>query len=107
MIVSRSLIMDHQSIPLTIGETLLKKSDDLVTLGVIFVSKTTIEKHLRSVSREASQRQGILRMSWLGEYSMIDRFFGDAVRALSCPFWSTVMQRGALLPIHTINYWTV
>ena len=24
----------------------------------------------------------------------------------SCPFWSTVLQCGAPLPIHTLNYWT-
>ena len=33
-------------------------------LGVTFDSKLTFEKHLRSVSRAASQRLGILRMSW-------------------------------------------
>ena len=43
-------------------------------------------------------------VSWLspGECSMIDRFLGDAFGVLSCPFWSTVLQCGALLPI--INY---
>ena len=42
----------------------LKESDDLVILGVTFNSKMIFEKHLRSVSREASQRLGILRKSW-------------------------------------------
>ena len=37
---------------------MLKESDDLVILGVIFDSKMTFEKHLRSVSRAASQRLG-------------------------------------------------
>ena len=37
---------------------------------------------------------------------MIDRFLGDAVRVLSCLFWSTVLQSGAWLPIHALNYWT-
>ena len=64
MIVSRSLTMHPQSPPLTIGGTVLKKSDDLVTLGVPFDSKMTFEKHLRSVSRADSQRLGILRKSW-------------------------------------------
>ena len=36
-------------------------SDDLVILEVTFDSKMTFEKHLRSVSRAASQRLGILR----------------------------------------------
>ena len=50
--------------PLTIGGTVLKESDDLVILGVTFDSKMTFEKHLRSVSRAALQRLGILRKSW-------------------------------------------
>ena len=42
---------------------MLNESDDLVILGVTFESKMTFEKHLRSVSRAASQRLGILRKS--------------------------------------------
>ena len=38
---------------------------------------------------------------------MIDRFLGDAFGILSCQFWSAVLQSGARLPIHTLNYWTV
>ena len=64
MIVSRSCTMHPQSPPLTIGGTVLKESDDLVILGVTFDSEMTFEKHLRSVSRAASQRLGILRKSW-------------------------------------------
>ena len=41
--------------PLTIGKTVLKESNDLVILGVTFYSKLTFEKHLRLVSRAASQ----------------------------------------------------
>ena len=48
--------MHPQSPPLTVGGTVLKESDDLVILGVTFDSKMTFEKHLRSVSRAASQR---------------------------------------------------
>ena len=43
---------------------MLKESDDLVILGVTFDFIMTSEKHLRSVSRAASQRLGILRKSW-------------------------------------------
>ena len=43
---------------------MLKESDDLDILGVTIDSKLTFEKHLRSVSRAASQRLGILRKSW-------------------------------------------
>ena len=54
MIVLRSHTMHPQLPPLTIGGTVLKESDDLVILRVTFDSKTTVEKHLRSVSRAAS-----------------------------------------------------
>ena len=57
--------MHPQSPPLTIGGTVLKESDDLVISGVTFDSKMSFEKHLRSVSRAASQKLGILRKSWL------------------------------------------
>ena len=64
LIVSRSRTMHPQSPPLTIGRTALKESADLIILGVTFDSKMTIEKHLLSVYRAASQRLGILRKSW-------------------------------------------
>ena len=72
MIVSRSRTMHLQPCgdamllywTLTIGGTVPKESDDLLILGVTFDSKMTFEKHLRSVSRAASQRLGILRKSW-------------------------------------------
>ena len=64
LIVSRSRTMHPQSPALAIGGTVLKESDDLVILGVTFDSKMTFEKHIRSVSRAASQRLGILRKSW-------------------------------------------
>ena len=55
MIVSKSRTMHPQSSLLTIGGTVLKKSDDLVILEMTFDSKMTFEKHLRSVSRAACQ----------------------------------------------------
>ena len=60
MIVSRSSSMHPQSPPLTIGGTVLNESNDLVIFGVTLDSKMTFRKHLRSVSRAASQRLGIL-----------------------------------------------
>ena len=56
--------MHPQSPTLTIGGTVLKESDNLVTLEVTFDSKMTFKKHLLSVSRVASQGLGILRKSW-------------------------------------------
>ena len=37
---------------------------------------------------------------------MIERFLRDAFGVLSCQFWSNVLQSGARLQIHTLNYWT-
>ena len=104
MIVSRSSTMHPLSPPLTIGGTVLKQSDDLVILGVTFDAMMTFDD-LRSVSRIASQKLGILRKSWRVFHDI--RFLGDAVEVLSFPFWSTVEQCGARLPIHTLNYRTV
>ena len=84
MIVSRSHTMHPLSPQLTIGGTVLKESDDLVILGVTFDSKMTFEKNLRSVSRAASQRLGILRKSW--------QVFHDRSLLLRC-------FRGFVLPV--------
>ena len=54
LIVSWSRTVHPQSPSLTIGGTVLKECDDIVILGVKSDSKTTFEKHLRSVSRVAS-----------------------------------------------------
>ena len=62
MIVSRSCNCIFSHPHYNIGGTVLKESNDLVILGVTFDSKMTFEKHLRSVSRAASQRLGILRI---------------------------------------------
>ena len=43
---------------------MLKEYDDLVILWVTFDSKMTLESHLCSVSRAASQRLNILSKSW-------------------------------------------
>ena len=72
IIVSRSRSMHPQ-----IGGPVLKESDDLVILGVTFDLMMTFEKHLRSVSRAASQRLGILRKYWrvFHDRSLLGRCF--------------------------------
>ena len=101
MIVSRSCTMHPQSLPLTIGGTVLKGSDDLVILGVTFDSKMTFEKHLRSASRAAAHRLGILRKSWrvFHDRALLGRCFRGLGVLFCC-------LSGARLPIHTLNYWT-
>ena len=73
--------MHTQSPPLTIGGTVLKESDDFVRFGVTFDSKMTFEKHLRSVSRAASQRFGMLRKSWrvFDDRALLERCFRSFV----------------------------
>ena len=89
----------------TVHGTVLKESDDLDILGVTFDSMLTFEKHLRLVSRAASQREASQRGS-PGGYSMLNCSSGDAFGVLSCQFWNTVLQCGVRLPIHTLNYLT-
>ena len=76
--------MHSQSLASTIGGTVLKESDDLVILGATFDSKMTFEKHLRSVSRAASQQLGILRKSWqvFHDRSLLGRCFMGFVLAV-------------------------
>ena len=93
--------MHPQSPDLTIGTTVQKESDDLVILGVTFDSKMTFEEHLRSVSRAASQRLGILRM-----YRRVFRnrsLLGICFRSFVLPvleYCSAVCDR---LLVHTFN----
>ena len=102
MIVSRSRTMHPQSPPSTIGRTALEESDGLVILGVTFDSKMTFEKHLRLL--EQLLRFGILSKSChlFRDRSLLVRCF----RGFVLQFWSIVLQSGARLPIHTLNYWT-
>ena len=84
MIFSTSRTMHFQSIPLTIGGTVLKKSEDLDILGVIFDSNMSFEKHLRLVSRAASQRLGIM-MNFcrvFNERSPLEIFWGFVLPVL-------------------------
>ena len=56
---------------------MLKESDNLDILGMIFDSKITFEKHIRSIFKAASQMIGILHGSPV-EYIMIDFSLRDA-----------------------------
>ena len=64
LIVSRSCSTHLMSRLLTIGGSVLNESVDLHILGVTLDSKMTFEKHLHSVSRAASRRLVMLRISW-------------------------------------------
>ena len=85
MIVFRGRTMIPQSPALTIGGTVLMESDELGIMGVTFNFKMTLEKHIRSVSRAASQRLGILRKSWrvFHDRSLLGRCFRGFVLPVS------------------------
>ena len=72
----------------------------LVILGVTFDFQMSFEKHLCSGTGAAFQRIGILRKSLQVFHDRL--FLGDVSGFLSCTFWSTVLQCGARLPIHTL-----
>ena len=91
--------------PLTI---VLKESVDIVILEVTFDSKMTFEKHLRSVSRAASQRLGILRMSWrvFHDRSLLGRcFWGFVVPVLEycSAVWCSVADTHLKLLDHVVS----
>ena len=96
--------MHPQSPPLTIGRTVLKESDELVVLGVTFDSKMTSEKHLRSVSRAASQRLGILRKSWRAFHDRL--LLGRCFRGFVQPVLEYCSAVWCSAPVHTLNNWT-
>ena len=81
---------------------MLKESDDLVILRGTFDCKMIFQNHLRAVSRTAPQRLGILRKSWRVYHG--SRLFRDGFGVFILPVLSTVLQCGARLPIHTINF---
>ena len=97
--------MHPQSPSLTIGGTVLKEYDDLVILGVTFDSKMTFEKHLRSVSRAASQRLGILRKSLqvFHDRLLLRRCFRGFVLPV-LEYYAAVLSPSLALPTFFNNY---
>ena len=91
MIVYRSRIMHPKSPPLTIGGTVLKESDDLDILGVIFDSEMTLR---RILSRFPEQILKYL-VSWGGPVEYSIEYWEMLSWFLSCQFWSTVLWCGA------------
>ena len=80
---------------------MMKESDDLDILGVTFDSKMTFEKHLRSVSRAASQRLGILRKSSrvFHDKLLIGRWFcGSAVWCSAAETHLKLLDRESVVP---------
>ena len=106
MIVSRSCTMHPQSPLLTPGWTLLKESDGLDILGVIFDSMPFHRIFDGGDIWFEQLLKGLVSWS-AGEYLMIDRSRRFTFGVLSCSFWSTGQPCGARLPIHTVSNWTV
>ena len=75
IIVSTSRTVHPQLTPLTLDGTVLKEAADLVILGGD--AMMTFEKHLRSLSRAAAQKLGVMKKSCqvFDDRSRLARFF--------------------------------
>ena len=76
MIVSRSRTVFPPHPDLLVGSTSLNSCDFFKILGVMFDSKFTFERHIRSISSLVAQKIGLLRKSF--------RIFGDQDVLLRC-----------------------
>ena len=76
MIVSRSRTVFPPYPDLLVGSTSPKSCDSFKILGVMFDSKFTFERHIRSISSSVAQKIGLLRKSL--------RIFGDHDVLLKC-----------------------
>ena len=76
MIVSRSRTVFPPHPNLLVGSTSLNSCDSCKILGVMFDSKFTFERHIRSISSSVAQKIGLLRKSF--------RIFGDHDVLLKC-----------------------
>ena len=76
MIVSRSRTVFPLHPDLLVGSTSLNFCDSLKILGVMFDSKFTFERHIRSISSSVTQKTGLLRKSF--------RIFRDHDVLLKC-----------------------
>ena len=92
MIVSRSRTLVPNHPDLVIDDTVLKICDSFKILGILFDSKFTFEKHIRSVSSSVAQKIGLLRKS--------HKVFGDP-SVVKCVFklssyhvWSIIIRHG-------------
>ena len=94
MIVSRSRTLNPVHPDLSIGNVVLDTCSSCKILGVIFDSKFTYEKHIRSLSSSISQKIGLLRKSHkiFGDSSVLKKCFNSFI--LPCleycsPAWSS------------------
>ena len=81
---------------------MLKESGDLDIFGVTFDFKMTFEEHFAGFPEQLLK--DLISSGSPDEYSMIDRFLGDAFGVLYCPLHCPFPfpQCGARLPIHTL-----
>ena len=94
MIISRSRTLNPNHPDLSIGNDLLVNCDSFKILGIMFDSKFTFEKHIRSISSLVAQKIGLLRKSYkiFGDHSVLKKCFNSFI--LPCleycsPVWSS------------------
>ena len=94
--------MHPQSQVLTISWTVLKQSDELVILEWHLIPRWLLRSNFARFPEQVSKawflEEVLASIPW-----SIDCFLGDAFGVLSCPFWTTVLQCGAWLPIYTLT----
>ena len=76
--------------------------------GVTFDSKMTFEKHLRSVSRAASQRLGVLRKSWhvFHDRLLLERCFRGFILPVfeyCCEVWYSATNKNLKLQDRVVS----
>ena len=76
MIISRSRTVFPPHPDLLVGGTSVNSCDSFKILGVMFDTKFTFERHIRSISSSVAQKIGLLRKSF--------RIFGDPEVLLKC-----------------------
>ena len=94
MIVSRSRTVFPLHPDLLVGSTSLNSCDFFKILGVMFDSKFTFERHIRSISSSVAQKICLLRKSFriFGDHDVLLRRFNSFI--LPCleycsPVWSS------------------
>ena len=90
MIVSRSRTVFPPHPHLVVGSTYLNSCEFFKILGVMFDSKFTFERHIRSISSSVAQKIGLLRKSFriFGDHDVLLRCFNSFILPCS-PVWSS------------------
>ena len=95
---------------LLVGSTSLNSCEFFKILGVMFDSKFTFEKHIRSISSSVAQKIGLLRKSYriFGDHDVLLRCFNSFI--LPCleycsPVWTSATDSHLKLLDKNLRAW--